>query len=78
MKQGIEQGISGGIMQGIEQGQEEIVRRQLRRRFGDLPEEISARIASLSRVQLGDFAESFFDFKDLSDARSWLLDHDSR
>lgn len=70
--QGRAEGITQGVAQGVAQGKEALVVRQLRRRFGAVPEGMTARLASLSAEQLDDLGEALLDFGALSDLAQWL------
>ena len=72
MAQGIEQGKLQGIEQGMAQGKETLVVRQLRRRLGPIPAEVTARLGSLSPEQLDDLGEALLDFGAVADLEQWL------
>ena len=57
---------------GMHRGKTELVVRLLRRRFGDLPQVLEARIDALSDERLGEMAEALLDFTSLADATAWL------
>ncbi len=46
--------------------------RQLKKRFGEIPEEISGQIQSLSIEDLESLGEDFLDFNSLEDLANWL------
>ena len=58
-ERGIEKGIEQGIEQGIEKGEAEMLLRQLKRKFGEVSEEIRAQIESADSEQLLRWAERF-------------------
>ena len=80
VEQGIQQGIQQGVQQGIQQGVQQGVRleaislisRQLRRRFGELGDNLQAQLQHLSVEQLDSLGEGIFDFQSLDDVVSWL------
>lgn len=51
-RQGIAQGISQGIDLGIGQDQARLLKRQLKQRFGSLPEPLAARVQSATPADL--------------------------
>ena len=57
---------------GIHIGKTELVVRQLRRRFGELPQVLVERIDALADERLGEMAEALLDFTSLADASAWL------
>ena len=58
--------------EGRMEGKETLVMRQLRRRFGTVSEEVTARIDRLSAEQLDDLGEALLDFGTVSDLEQWL------
>ncbi|WP_375340103.1 DUF4351 domain-containing protein [Okeania sp. KiyG1] len=46
--------------------------RQLKKRFGEIPEAISSQIEDLSVADLDNLGEDFLDFNNLEDLLSWL------
>ena len=65
-------GIMEGMAQGMAQGKEALVARQLRRRLGPVPAEVTARLGSLSPEQLDDLGEALLDFGAVADLERWL------
>ena len=61
-----------GIVEGVHRGKLELVLRQLRRRFGELPQALVARIDALAEDQLGEMAEALLEFSSVGDASAWL------
>jgi hypothetical protein len=57
---------------GMHRGKTELIVRLLRRRFGELPAALEARIDALADERLGEMAEALLDFTSLSDAGAWL------
>ncbi|MCD8486910.1 MAG: DUF4351 domain-containing protein [Desertifilum sp.] len=49
-----------------------LVRRQLKRKLGAIPDPLQAKIQALSLVQLEEFAESLLDFTSVEDVSQWL------
>jgi len=68
-REGLAEGRQEGIKQGLEQGLEQgsttearnILLRQLRRRFGEVPTEIEIRLNSASREQLEDWIDRVYE-----------------
>lgn len=69
-----------GRKEGKEEGKEEgkleqaiaLIMRLLKKRFGEIPEEISGKIESLSVEDLESLGEDFLDFNSLEDLANWL------
>lgn len=57
---------------GRTEGKETLVMRQLRRRFGAVPNEVTARLDGLSAEQLDDLGEALLDFGTVADLEQWL------
>lgn len=55
-----------------EDGERSLVLRQLNRRFGTLPEDLSSQVVSLSLAQIESLAEALLDFQTLSEMEAWL------
>ena len=74
LKQGLEKGLEQGLEQGIEQGRTEgearILERQLTRRFGPLPEPVTARLRSADSGTLERWADRILDARTLDDVFS--------
>ncbi len=74
LEQGLAQGIKRGIERGIERGVEQgsitearnILLRQLRRRFGEVPAEIETRLNGASREQLEDWIDRVYEVETVS------------
>ena len=49
-----------------------LIMRQLKKRFGEIPEKISSQIQSLSIEDLDSLGEDFLDFNSLEDLANWL------
>ena len=64
-----------GIVMGRHSGKKELLVRLLRRRFGDVSQEIEARIDALPDSRLDELGEAILDFTSLTDAQSWLDAH---
>jgi hypothetical protein len=47
-QKGIKQGIEQGVQQGIEQGVQQAILRTLRRRFGEVPDEVLEQVTGIS------------------------------
>jgi hypothetical protein len=61
MQQGIQQGVQQGRQQGMLQGESALLRRQLARRFGVLPNWAEARLADAETEQLERWGEQLLD-----------------
>jgi predicted transposase/invertase (TIGR01784 family) len=59
--EGIQIGEASGKAKGIEAGKADLLLRQLRRRFGALPESTQARVLCASEDQLNEWAETLLD-----------------
>ncbi|MFN4280846.1 DUF4351 domain-containing protein, partial [Thermosynechococcus sp.] len=58
--------------EGLQQGEAAVVLRQLRRRFGSVPNDLEERIRRLSPEQIEALAEALLDFTDLEEVSDWL------
>jgi hypothetical protein len=71
-EQGVEQGIEQGIVQGVVKGRKEelvkTVTKQLTKRFGVLPTEVTKKIFKANLDQLEVIVDEIFDFSTLEDA----------
>ena len=56
----------------IQQGETKVVLRQLKRRFGELPPNITETIQKLTVEQLEDLGEALLDFETQADLTNWL------
>ena len=74
---GIEQGIEQGIARGLHDGKEDIVARLIRKRFGAVADDITARIDRLTSEQLSELSEALLDFTSLADLEQWLANNHS-
>ncbi len=72
---GIEEGIQKGIEKGVQKGQERMALRQLERKLGVLPADLTAQVQTLSSDQLMELAETLLDFTELADLTAWLATH---
>jgi hypothetical protein len=61
-----------GIREGIREGSQQVVFRQLRRRWGELPPRMVARLQALPVQEIEDLAEALWDFTSLADVEKWL------
>ena len=64
-----------GRQEGISQGKAALVLRLLRRRFGPVSAEVSARLNTLSSERLDDLGEALLDFGTMADLEQWLARH---
>jgi len=72
LKQGLEQGRQEGREEGVREEAAELVLRQLRRLFGDVPGDHEQSIRVLATAQLEDLAEALLEFGSPVDLTSWL------
>ncbi|MEA5551210.1 DUF4351 domain-containing protein [Anabaena cylindrica UHCC 0172] len=61
-----------GYERGIAEGEQNLVVRLLKKRFGELPEEIRKQIQTLSLNQLEALGEALLDFTAIEDLFNWL------
>ena len=67
-----EEGREEGRAEGIQTGQLTLVQRLLRRRFGEITDEIFNRLEQLSSDDLMALGDAIFDFSSLADLVAWL------
>ena len=67
-----QQGEQRGEQKGQQKGRAQLVIRQLKKRFGEIPEAIISQIEDLSVADLDNLGEDFLDFNSLEDLLSWL------
>jgi hypothetical protein len=72
LHQGLEQGLHQGLEQGLHQGEVAVTLRLLKRRFGALSEDMSARIAALPLARVEALADALLDFNAPDDLTRWL------
>ena len=65
MQQGLQQGLQQGVQQGLQQGEVAVLKRQLCKRFGELPEEVDARLNKATLEQLEIWADRVLDARTL-------------
>jgi hypothetical protein len=68
----MERGIERGLQQGLQQGEVAVTLRLLKRRFGALSEDVSARIAALPLARVEALADALLDFNAPDDLTRWL------
>ena len=61
----------------MEEGQQNLLLRQLRRRFGEVPPGVEDRIRQLPVPKLEETAKALLDFAALRNAEVWLESHTS-
>ncbi|MGD1807275.1 Rpn family recombination-promoting nuclease/putative transposase [Dapis sp. BLCC M126] len=64
--------ISYAEEKGEKKGQLRLIMRQLKKRFGEIPEVISSQIEDLSVADLENLGEDFLDLNSLEDLLTWL------
>ncbi|WP_287521958.1 DUF4351 domain-containing protein [Okeania sp. SIO2C2] len=62
----------GRITYAEQQGELRLIMRQLKKRFGEIPEAIISQVEDLSVADLENLGEDFLDFNNLEDLLSWL------
>ncbi len=67
-----QQGEQRGEQKGQQKGRTQLIIRQLKKRFGEIPEAISSQVEDLSVADLDNLGEDFLDFNNLEDLLSWL------
>jgi predicted transposase/invertase (TIGR01784 family) len=71
-----EDGIQTGRQEGLEEGSQEeavrLVQRLLRRRLGEVPDEVLAQVQGLALPQLEDLGEALLDLTTLAELTTWL------
>ena len=72
LARGLKQGLEQGLEQGEQKGEAKVIIRFLTRILGNIPEEIEAKIQSLSISQLDELADAQLDFNSLDDLINWL------
>jgi hypothetical protein len=66
-RKGIEKGLEQGIQQGIQRGESTILRRQLARRFEELPGWAEQRLESAGRDELESWADRVLEAERIED-----------
>jgi len=69
---GKQEGIQIGKQEGRREGEISLVMRQIRRKFGQLDQEITAKITNLTLEQLERLGEELLDFQTIDDLKHWL------
>lgn len=75
LEQGLEQGLEKGLEEGLEKGRRSesaLISRQLRKRLGELPQNLEADVSRLPLSALEDLGEALLDFTSQGDLESWL------
>ncbi len=72
MQKGIQQGLQQGLQQGRSEERADLSLRLLTRKFGTLPDDVTAQIRALESEQLLALAESLLDFTTPDDLTAWL------
>jgi hypothetical protein len=65
-------GLQKGEVIGLQKGEAKLVIRQIRRRFGEIPQNITDKISKLSPEYLESLGEALLDFQSLTDVSDWL------
>ena len=74
-QRGLKEGLEKGLKKGQQQGEAALVLRQIKRRFGVLPDTQKARIQALDVEQLEMLGEDLLDFSAVEDLEAWLSRH---
>jgi predicted transposase/invertase (TIGR01784 family) len=76
-----EEALQDGRQAGLQEGRQEeatnVIFRQLKKRFGDLSEDIVTSVSALPLSVLEDLSEALLDFSDVTELQSWLTSHSS-
>jgi hypothetical protein len=67
VQQGIQQGVQQGIQQGLQQGEARLLERQLRLKFGELPQDVLRRLAEADEPTLLAWSERVLSASRLDD-----------
>ena len=67
IEKGIQQGLQRGLQQGILEGEASLLRRQLQRRFGRLPDWVEERLEKASREELECWADRVIEAEALEE-----------
>ena len=65
LRQGLEEGREEGREEGVREGEARMLHRQLRRRFGELPSWVTARLRDAEPEQLERWAERLLEVESL-------------
>ncbi|WP_017295298.1 DUF4351 domain-containing protein [Geminocystis herdmanii] len=68
----MEEGIEIGEKRAEKRGEQNLIKRQIKRRFNYLSQELDTKINSLSLPQIESLADAIFDFQSLDDVIHWL------
>jgi predicted transposase/invertase (TIGR01784 family) len=71
----LEQGLQQGLQQGAQAGEAALVLRLLKRRFGELGQEVETQIRSFSTDQLEALGEALLDFTQPDELTLWLANN---
>jgi hypothetical protein len=67
LEEGRQEGLREGLDRGVHKGQAQLLERQLRRRFGELPEQVVQRLEQAAPEQLERWGERIFDAGNLNE-----------
>lgn len=74
LAEGRQAGLAEGRQAGLAEGTKRLLRRQLSRQLGELPETLQAQLNQLSLEDLEALGEAFWEFGELADLGQWLAD----
>jgi flagellar biosynthesis/type III secretory pathway protein FliH len=66
-KKGLQEGRQEGLQQGLQQGELTVIRRQIAKRFGAIPDWFEERLARCSVSDLEELSERVLDARSLED-----------
>jgi predicted transposase/invertase (TIGR01784 family) len=75
LQEGKQQGLQEGKQQGLQQGKQQevnLILKQLKRRIGEIPQELVTQISDLSLQQLESLGEALLDFQTQTDLIHWF------
>ncbi len=61
------EGREAGLLQGIQQGEAAVLRRQLKRRFNEIPRQVEKRLEQAGRDELETWADRVLDAERIED-----------
>jgi predicted transposase YdaD len=71
-EEGLREGMKEGMKEGIREGIVEVIFRQLKKKFGDVPQDYRLKIRSLDKESLTELSENILDINSLDDIDKFL------